>query len=81
MDQREKDLRQLARAFENYGQALSKPKENNVNRNAISSGMGFGTLVAALISWKLYGSVGWVILHGLLGWAYVLYWAIFIGHL
>lgn len=46
-----------------------------------SSGIGFGTLIAALISWKLNASVGWVILHGILGWIYVIYWAIFISHL
>ncbi len=40
------------------------------------TGIGLGTLIAALLSWSLNHSVGWAILHGILGWIYILYWAI-----
>lgn len=46
-----------------------------------SGGIGLGTIIALLISWTLYHSVGWAILHAILGWLYVIYWAIFISHL
>lgn len=51
------------------------------NNAYIKLSLGWGNLIAVLISWKLYSSVGWAILHGLLGFIYVIYWAIFIGHL
>lgn len=43
---------------------------------AIKSGMGFGTLIAIILSWSTWHSILWVIVHGLLGWLYVFYWAI-----
>ena len=33
-----------------------------------------GMIVASIISWSLYHSVGWLIVHGLFGWLYVIYW-------
>ena len=35
-----------------------------------------GMIIAAVISYVEWGSVGWAILHGLLNWAYVLYYII-----
>lgn len=32
-----------------------------------------GTVCAAALSWKLNGSVVWAIVHGLLGWIYLIY--------
>ena len=43
---------------------------------AIKSGIGFGTLVAVVLSWSTWHSIFWVIVHGFLGWFYVFYWAI-----
>lgn len=37
---------------------------------------GFGNIIAAFISWKLYHSVGWAIIHFLLGWIYVAYYLV-----
>lgn len=45
----------------------------------VSSGIGFGTIMAAIISWLKWHSIGWVILHGLLGWLYVIYFWLFYG--
>ena len=35
-----------------------------------------GIAIAAAISWSVNHSIGWAILHGGLGWAYVIYYAI-----
>ena len=32
-----------------------------------------GIIGAAILSWKLNGSVVWAIVHGLLGWIYLIY--------
>lgn len=41
-----------------------------------SSGIGCGTalgmIIAVVISWSAWHSIGWAILHGLLGWIYYL---------
>lgn len=43
---------------------------------ATSSGISFGSALAITISWSLYHSILWAILHGLAGWLYVIYYAI-----
>jgi hypothetical protein len=42
--------------------------------SAVNSGIGLGTVVAAIISWSTNSSLGYCILHGALGWLYVIYW-------
>ncbi|WP_169728957.1 hypothetical protein [Desulfatirhabdium butyrativorans] len=44
------------------------------NRAAIHSGVGIGTVLAIIISWTSNHSVLWAILHGFLGWLYVIYY-------
>lgn len=39
-------------------------------------GIGFGCALAAIISYVHWHSIGWAILHGALGWIYVIYYAI-----
>lgn len=39
-------------------------------------GIGLGTLIAVLISWSMWQSVGWAIVHGFLSWFYVIYYLI-----
>jgi hypothetical protein len=53
-----------------------KNEEGSVNVKA-SSGMGcfgFGAALAMVISWSLWNSVGWAILHGIFSWFYVIYY-------
>ncbi len=45
-------------------------------KSAIKSGLGFGTTLAMIISYTTWRSVGLAIFHGLLGWAYVIYFII-----
>lgn len=44
--------------------------------NATSSGISLGSALAVAISWSLYKSIGWAIVHGLFGWLYVIYYAL-----
>ncbi len=39
-----------------------------------SRGIGFGVALAIAISFHLYQSVGWAIVHGFFGWLYVIYY-------
>lgn len=42
----------------------------------ISSGISFGSALAIVISWSINKSIAWAILHGLLSWIYVFYYAV-----
>ncbi len=39
----------------------------------IAPGIGLGTIVAVVISWSRNKSILWAIVHGILGWLYVIY--------
>ncbi len=43
----------------------------------VRSGLGFGSALAMVISFTTNKSILWAILHGLFGWFYVIYYAIF----
>ncbi len=43
---------------------------------AAKAGIGFGTALAIAISWSANKSILWAIIHGLLSWIYVIYFAI-----
>jgi hypothetical protein len=45
-------------------------------RGAAKVGVGFGTALAITISWTANKSILWVIVHGILGWIYVIYYLI-----
>jgi len=45
-------------------------------KGAAKVGVGFGTALAITISWTANKSILWVILHGILGWLYVIYYLI-----
>jgi hypothetical protein len=42
----------------------------------VRTGIGLGSAIAVTISWSLHKSLLWVIIHGILGWFYVIYYAI-----
>lgn len=46
------------------------------DNNGVSAGIGFGSVLAIAISWSVNKSILWAILQGLLGWVYVIYYAI-----
>ena len=37
---------------------------------------GIGTIIAVILSWLKWHSIGWAIIHGLLSWLYVIYYVI-----
>ena len=57
-------------------------EKSSVKKTTISVGkstIGFGTVFAVVISLVKWHSIKWAILHGILGWAYVIYYIIKYG--
>ena len=48
----------------------------NVSGSATSSGISLGSAIAVTVSWSRYHSLVWVIIHGIFGWLYVIYYAL-----
>jgi hypothetical protein len=46
----------------------------------VRNGIGLGQAIAVAISWTTNQSLLWVIVHGILGWIYVVYYALGFGH-
>lgn len=44
--------------------------------NAAKAGIGFGSALAITISWSVNKSILWAIVHGVLSWIYVIYYAV-----
>ena len=44
--------------------------------NVAKSGIGFGSALAIAISWSEHGSILWAIVHGILSWLYVAWYAL-----
>lgn len=44
--------------------------------DGVKAGIGFGTALAIAISWTANQSILWAIVHGVLSWFYVVYYAI-----
>ncbi len=42
---------------------------------AAKAGIGLGSAIAVAISWSLHKSIVWALVHGVLGWFYVAYYA------
>jgi hypothetical protein len=45
-------------------------------RATVKAGISFGSALAIAISWHANQSLLWAIVHGILGWLYVIYYAI-----
>jgi hypothetical protein len=46
------------------------------SRQVVKTGVSFGTALAIAISWSANRSILWAIIHGLLSWIYVVYYAL-----
>lgn len=56
---------------------MSNSGENQtVIKKTVRTGITFGSALAMVISYTAWRSVGWAIVHGLLSWAYVIYYVI-----
>ena len=45
-----------------------------MSKNETAGGIGIGTVVAMIISYMKWHSIGWMIVHGIFGWFYVIYY-------
>ena len=57
-----------------YGETKTQPVVRTVTKEGGKSGLGFGAALAMVISYAKWHSIKWAILHGLLGWFYVIYY-------
>ena len=54
---------------------MSGERKATVTRT-VETGITFGSALAMIISYTNWHSIGWAIFHGLLSWAYVIYYAL-----
>lgn len=57
----------------------SENKHDTVVNKTVKTGIGFGSVLAMVISYVTWNSIGWAILHGIFGWLYVIYFIIKYG--
>ena len=49
---------------------------NNNGATVIRHGISFGSALAIAISWSVNKSIFWAVIHGMLSWLYVIYYAL-----
>lgn len=54
-------------------------RKRSVVQKTLWKGVSFGSVLAMVISYCNWHSVGWAIVHGLLSWVYVIYYMIRYG--
>lgn len=52
---------------------FAKSENDGLSSKAIDGGIGLGSIVAVVASWSRNKSILWAVIHGLLGWIYVVY--------
>lgn len=55
---------------------ITKLKENTTVEKSVDIGAAVGTSLAVVLSYLKWKSIGWAIVHGCLGWVYIIYYAI-----
>ena len=55
---------------------MEKSSHQTIIQKTVKSGITFGSALAVVISYTAWKSIGWAIVHGLLSWAYVIYYII-----
>ncbi|MES2673755.1 MAG: hypothetical protein V4660_05915 [Pseudomonadota bacterium] len=48
-----------------------------MSKKVAGAGIGVGTVIALILSWSANKSILWLIIHGFLGWFYVIYYVLF----
>ena len=48
----------------------------SVGKESVKAGISFGSALAIVISWSQNHSILWAIVHGILSWFYVVYFAL-----
>lgn len=67
----------IALPFTEYGKKLMKLPSNTVQN--LNSWSRLFCIVAALVSWSINQSIWWAIVHGSLGWIYLIYYGLGYG--
>ncbi|WP_295637863.1 hypothetical protein [Novosphingobium sp.] len=49
---------------------------SGTSSGAAKAGIGLGSAIAVAISWSLHKSIIWAAIHGVLGWFYVIFFAL-----
>ena len=52
-------------------------KEQKKRSGAAKASIGFGAVLAIVMSWTANHAIVWALIHGVLGWLYVIYYLIF----
>lgn len=55
---------------------IAQSQDNALTNKAIDGGIGLGSIIAVVASWSRNQSILLAILHGLLGWIYVVYFVL-----
>ena len=55
---------------------ISTGRNQTIVKNTVKTGISFGSALAMVISYSAWHSIGWAIVHGVLGWLYVIYYII-----
>ena len=55
---------------------MEKSSHQTIIKKTVNTGITFGSALAMVISYTAWKSIGWAIVHGLLSWAYVIYYII-----
>ena len=53
---------------------MEKSSNQTIIQKTVNNGITFGSALAMVISYTAWKSIGWAIVHGLLSWAYVIYY-------
>lgn len=49
-----------------------------MSKNSIGAGVGIGNIIAIVVSWSVNHSILWALIHGLLGWLYIVYYVLLV---
>ena len=51
---------------------------SGIGNTIVKNGIGMGSVIAIVISWDRHKTILYAIVHGIFGWLYVLYYALFL---
>ena len=46
--------------------------------SSIGAGVGIGNIIAVVVSWTANHSIIWALIHGILGWLYIVYYVLLV---
>jgi len=49
-----------------------------MSKNSIGAGVGIGNIIAIVVSWSVNHSILWALIHGILGWLYIVYYVLIV---